>query len=304
MSHSTLDTDYFINKNNANISSGYWEPHTSSIDFCETNYLLSNKVVEPHNVWSSLLGLSLFGLIGILYGNPTRERRFIMINSILILIGLGSTCLHATLHWYFQSTDELPMLYLAIGALYIILEIDSPPTGKGEMRFPHLAKYLLLLGCINTAVYYRFQHLYIIFLATFVVMLIAVASQHIQIAWRLHQENKDETKKIGNNCSIALRLYIWHYIFLLVVAVPVWVLDQFHCEHLLPLYNNLPYPFKGMTFHVVWHVCAGLGAYLVIQFLAATRANSLGLMVDTRYVLGVIPVVVLKSKKNGAVKHA
>ena len=58
---------------------GFWSPHTSSIDFCEPNYAHTSHVVEPHNVWSSLVGLSLVGAFGLKYGNPTAETRYVLI---------------------------------------------------------------------------------------------------------------------------------------------------------------------------------------------------------------------------------
>ena len=114
--------DYFINSsnndNNPPTKLHFWEPHTSSIDFCETNYLHSPYIVEPHNVVSSLWGLSAIGFIGIYFGNPTNELRFKIAYGILLLIGLGSAALHGTLHWIFQSSDELPMIYLVLSVVY------------------------------------------------------------------------------------------------------------------------------------------------------------------------------------------
>lgn len=77
------------------------------------------------------------------------------------------------------------------------------------------------------------------------------------------------------------------------MASPIWVLDQFHCERLLPIYNQLPIPLKGMTLHVVWHICAGLGAHFFLQFLCACRVGNLGMVCGTRFVMGVLPVVVV-----------
>lgn len=312
MSHSTLDTGYFINKSqhdgDPSSTTGYWEPHTSSIDFCETNYLLSDAMVEPHNVWSSLFGLSLFGIAGIVYGNPTREWRTVLIYSVLLVIGIGSACLHASLHWFFQSFDELPMIYLLICAFYSLLEVDSP---RGEPKYPHLVKYLLLLSCINTAIYYTFQHLYIMFLATFTIMALALVCLHVQIARRLYREINDHkngaenVNNNNNNNEIAFRFYIWHHIVYSAVAVPIWFLDQFNCDQLLPYYDNLPFPLRGMTLHVVWHICAGLGTHFLVQFICACRATTLGMVCDVRYLLGVLPVVVDAPKAvGGSIKQA
>ena len=89
---------------------GFWEPHSASIDFCESNYLHSNYIVEIHNTWSSILGISSFGAVGILFANPTNELRHFIAYFVLILIGVGSAGLHGTLNWIYQSSDELPMI--------------------------------------------------------------------------------------------------------------------------------------------------------------------------------------------------
>lgn len=89
---------------------GYWEPHTSSVDFCEPNYYLTNFIAEPHNVWSSLY-LTLLGLIGLCYANPLGEWRVIAQYGALAVVGLGSAMLHSTLGAMWQSADEVPMLW-------------------------------------------------------------------------------------------------------------------------------------------------------------------------------------------------
>ncbi len=295
---STSSSRYFINDSN-NDGVGFWEPHTSSIDFCESNYLHTHLIVEPHNVWSSIIGLCLFGFVGIMHGNPTHEWRTFLIYFILMIIGIGSACLHASLHRSFQASDELPMIYLIVCALYSVLEVDTP---RGEQRYPHLQKYLVLLSCVATAIYLKFQHLYIIFFVTFSAMTVMIFCLHVQIVIRLHCVNRDEkdTRHDGSrvfvNNTIALRFYAMHHITYTLIASPIWVLDQFHCGFLLPMYNSLPFLLRGMTLHVAWHLCSGIGAHCFIQFLCACRANTLGMACGTRRVFGIIPVVVIESK--------
>jgi hypothetical protein len=71
----------------------------------EKNYEHFYEVVEPHNFWSSIAGISLFGLIGLWKGNSTKEWRYFLGYFILFLIGVGSAGLHGTMHWVFQSSD-------------------------------------------------------------------------------------------------------------------------------------------------------------------------------------------------------
>eukprot|EP00536_Pseudo-nitzschia_multiseries_P010802 jgi/Psemu1/204148/e_gw1.342.40.1 len=140
--------DYFINSSSGGqtTTGGYWEPHSSSIDFCETNYLLSPHVVEPHNVLSSLWGLSLLGVIGMCRGNPTGELRFKVAYGVLGVIGMGSAALHGTLHWVFQSSDELPMIYLVIAGLYCCLENDTK-----RVAYPWLPHTLMWCDALRPA---------------------------------------------------------------------------------------------------------------------------------------------------------
>jgi len=293
--------NYFINTSARARDGGYWEPHSSSIDFCETNYLLSSHVVEPHNVLSSLWGLSLLGIIGIYWGNPTGELRFKIAYAVLIFIGIGSAALHGTLHWFFQSSDELPMIYLVIAALYCCLENDT--TSHNKTKYPWLPHTFVLLGIINTLVYFRFQQIYIVFLLTFASMTVAAFILHIKIALKqrkamLAPHTPAASSSVSrladvhrNNARLALRFYAWHYLVYVGIATPVWILDQLWCAKLLPFYNALPSILRGCTLHVVWHATAGLGAHTILQFLVACRMSVLGLSCRIRWILGAIPVV-------------
>ena len=304
--------NYFINNSTSTdgqILGGYWEPHSSSIDFCETNYLHLSRVVEPHNVFSSLWGLSLFGLVGIYCGNPTGEKRFQIAYGVLVLIGIGSAALHGTLHWIFQSFDELPMIYLVISILYCCLETDTAPNTNDKLKYPWLPHSFVTLGIINTLVYFRFQQIYFVFLLTFVSMTVTGAVLHIKIALRQRRamlapsvpaasssssgsgSGSRLTDIRRNNARIALRFYTWHHLVYVGIATPIWILDQLWCTNLLPFYDALPYFLRGCTLHVVWHATAGFGAYTILQFLVACRMSVFGLPCEIRWILGVIPVV-------------
>lgn len=94
----------------AAVKGGYWLPHTSSVDFCEPDYLLTPYIAEPHNVWSSFYFVML-GVIGLCLGNPLHEWRVVLQYLALSVVGLGSMALHGTLNAVWQSADEVPMLW-------------------------------------------------------------------------------------------------------------------------------------------------------------------------------------------------
>ncbi len=255
---------------------GYWEPHTSSIDFCEANYLLSPYVVEFHNTWSSIVGIALFGAIGLFYGNPTKEFRFTVSYTILILIGLGSACLHGTLDWKYQSSDELPMIYQILSFVYISMEQESPIN---EPKYPKLPLYLTITSIVNTLIYFTFQDFYAVFLATYSLALTA----HVALIGQMfYSGNKVTQNPISRKiCMITFGLYF-------LVASPIWVFDMLCCQFTLDhIANNL----YGMTFHIIWHFLAGYGAYCTIVFFECFRMDSLQIKFHANYLLGFIPVV-------------
>ncbi|KAJ1399455.1 ceramidase, partial [Ochromonadaceae sp. CCMP2298] len=154
---------------------GYWEPHSSSIDFCEPNYLLTEYIAEPHNVWSSAL-IPLMALTGYLYSNPTHEKRFSVMYLVLGLVGVGSTALHWTLHWIPQSSDELPMLWVSLSIVYALYTTREQ---RGSTRSRTLGYLFALIGLLESVIYYTFQQIYIVFVLSIVVCTAAV------VAWLL-----------------------------------------------------------------------------------------------------------------------
>ena len=130
-------------------------------------------------------------------------------------------------------------------------------------------------------------------------MILAVL--HCKVALGIYRERKScisSENGYKNGHSIALWFWKWHVICYLVIASSVWVVDQFVCVYLLPYYNKIPFPFRGCTLHVVWHITAGIGAHLFVQFLVASRLTALGYDMEIRWYFLAIPVVVLSTKEH------
>ena len=283
---------------------GYWEPHSSSIDFCENNYEHSNHIVELHNTWSSIVGLSFFGILGLVRGNPTKELRFQVAYVILIVIGVGSACLHGTLHWAFQSSDELPMIYLALCLIYIRLEILTPPAKNGErqqFKYPNLPLYLSLLSIINTVIYYKFQELYFVFIITFSVGVATYVSLVVRMFFYNNKNvvgGTNEYDEITSNKTC--RKLVWISIISFhIVATPIWVIDMCFCQWTLDTIASRLY---GMTPHILWHFTAGYGGYATIVYLESFRMQALHRPFDAKFLLGIIPVVVAKNDDSNSKK--
>lgn len=292
-------------------AAGYWEPHTSSVDFCESNYLHSSYVAEIHNVWSSLLGITSWGVLGLWQtytrtAFPLREIRTRIAFSLLILIGIGSMGLHGTLHWIFQSSDELPMLYAVLCGAFAVLHVDDDANDTSlERRSARRTAVWFAFGLafVNTVFYYTLQHVYAVFLVTFSGGTYLVLRKIAQLTTRC----KPETAAVA-----------WRGMLVFVlIASPVWVLDMLvWCGQ--PM-SDAPQPttdttgargrtlldtvsnvwLGGMTPHVLWHFCAGLGAYCFVLFVAACRCDILRIPITIQcYCAGVVPVIIDEKSRD------
>lgn len=259
---------------------GYWEPHSSSIDFCESNYLLSPWIVEPHNVWSSFLGITAFGILGLQQSfaapsnHPLAEHGVRVSFSVLALIGLGSVFLHATLHWTFQSSDELPMIYIVLCFLYGIVEIDSPIRAS---KRPWLLYLVSGVAIVNSVIYYAFQELYAVFLGTFGVAVTLAIVWMYRLAY--HSPNR-AARSVG--------IFQRGTLSYTAVGTPVWIADMLFCDNVLAFANRYAYT---MTPHVVWHFCAGFGAYCAIVFIVSCRCECLRAPLTVTNWMGIIPIL-------------
>lgn len=219
------------------------------------------------------MGISVFGLIGLIWGNPTKEMRHTLGYLILTLIGLGSVGLHGSLHWIFQSSDELPMIYLVTLANYMSVEVDSK---VGEPKYPQLATFLNTLMVINTFIYYTFQHIYAVFIATYAVSSILNTFLLIYV---VHWKNTGG--KMGK------KIFKGTVIGYLIIAFPIWLVDMHCCNWVL---TNVAENMRGLTLHVVWHLCAGYGAYCVLVTLEYCRMIALKIPCTCDFWLGFIPI--------------
>lgn len=254
-------------------SLGFWEPHSSSVDFCEPNYLHSVYVAETHNAWSSLY-MVLLTSVGMLYSNPTNELRNTTMFLVLFFVGWGSVGLHGTLHWVFQSADEVPMLWMNLAFFFALNNIYTP-IGESTTK---MAAFLTLVGVVQTYVYYTFQQYYWIFIATYVagVVVIVLHSAYLTFAHK-------------NSIDFPVRWWLFSRAIFsyVIIAAVLWIVEMNFCSTFLPYFTA----WQGLSFHILWHIGAGLGTYLEILFLVTLRCQALGGVVEVQWVPRCAPIV-------------
>jgi dihydroceramidase len=256
---------------------GYWLPHSSSIDFCEPNYLISPFIAEFHNSWSSGI-IALMGIIGMLYGNPLKEWNVTIMFLILTVVGLGSIGLHSTLHWFPQSSDEIPMLWQTLAFLYVLI-ISAYPSYD-----TYLTGYLFIaLGVLQTYLYYCYQNIYAVFLISIIAY---AATVIIWTGYLYFKEFRDQPY-----CGSLWKTSVICFVF---IGFILWIIDMNLCDQLHSIYK----PLSGFTLHVFWHIFAGYGTYLIATYLIVVRALRLGQKVERKWILGVFPIFEIRKEKK------
>ncbi|EMG47442.1 Alkaline ceramidase, putative, partial [Candida maltosa Xu316] len=90
---------------------GFWGVPTSTIDWCEENYVVSTYIAEALNTTTNSVFI-LLALFAIFHAFRNQlEPRFIFTAFGFLLVGIGSWLFHMTLRYHFQLLDELPMIY-------------------------------------------------------------------------------------------------------------------------------------------------------------------------------------------------
>ena len=259
-------------------SLGYWEPHTSSVDFCEPNYIGSIYFAEFHNTWRSLYLVAL-GIYG-LYHSPSVELRYKLPFFILIIVGFGSAALHGTLHWWWQSSDEVPMLWANLSFIFALHKIYSC-HGESTTQF---AIVIISIGLIQTYIYYSFRHLFWLFIAQYAILLIVIT---FWFSYLVLTANKYDY-------PIRLQLLRGSLTSYLFIGLTLWGYEMQNCDELVDTFII----YYGLSYHILWHIGAGLGTYLLILLLITIRMQTFGAIMELKWnYFGFFPIIIQTGKK-------
>ncbi|KAH7043629.1 ceramidase [Linnemannia elongata] len=295
---------------------GYWGPPTSSIDWCEDNYVWSYYIAEFFNSFSSfamiILGETACYSIDRLQSDMQRIAaassnsmsissttntsgkaiakvpslfRFKLAFRTITVVGIGSFLFHATLLHHMQMLDELPMLYSVLVLFFCLIESRFGPQ---PAWFP---KLLGVVGVVVTGLvaftegsvqFYSFHGTFgpLEFTTLFLI-------------FKVYSARKAAYPDIKWVFEAGIGLY--------VVAVAVWMTDLNFCERTLFSFlsfgsdhvqddqlekeeESLVWIVKDLYFHAWWHVLVSVGLFLL----------STVIMLDGLIVQGWKPVIEMK----------
>lgn len=234
---------------------------TSLVNFCESD-MLTNNYSEYFNSWSSL-AISLFGFLGIfkiLYSDElvdifkkhqdiTIKKQYLlesksnryMLNSILVLVGLGSFYFHSELSEFSHWVD------ISFISLILIL---SDRYLDNILNYDRKKKYIYyLVGSIHliTSICIPSIHIFIQY---------ATGYYLVKKIDRLINVLEDESKKNYdiNLITIRVKKKYQNIKILFLISVILWLIDYFGCIYINP-------------FHVHWifHIGIGWVSYGIID---------------------------------------
>lgn len=252
---------------------GYWGEVTSTIDWCEENYVVSKYIAE----WSNTLTNGTF-VITALYSTYCAwrnrlELRFLWIGVGFALVGVGSWLFHMTLQYHYQLLDEMPMIYATCIPTWSIL-CETKDTLRGKGQSSPLGRQVTIAGAI-TIIVSLLSWIYLVFkipeihqtVYGFITVLVVIMSGLLTYKY----VNDQVAKKSLYQCMII-------GIVTFLAGFISWNLDNIFCSfwiHVRRSFLHLPLG-AFLELHAWWHILTGTGIYYYIVYLQYLRVLTQG----------------------------
>jgi len=216
---------------------GFWQI-TSSIDWCERNYVVSWYIAEFWNTLSSLI-IILCGALDLYHAIKMKtELSFKLYAFSVIMVGIGTVCFHGSLTYIGQLGDELPMVWCMMVSWYILLTMEQK---NSEGVLPKI----LAIYCVVFSLVHAIGAFTVLFQIHFVVLMfvpLVYGYKYVQ-QYQAHPQ---------------LRPLALYYATLWAVAGIVWLLDQLCCQSLHSLrIDSIGAEIPNPQLHAFWHILTG-----------------------------------------------
>ncbi|KAF1944513.1 alkaline ceramidase-like protein [Clathrospora elynae] len=258
---------------------GWFSPVTSTLDWCEENYVVTQYSAELINTLTNLLFMYLAakGIRSCLkHGHDTV---FLVAFIGYLLVGSGSFMFHATLKYPMQLVDELSMIYTTC-----LMNYATFSYGKSRLYSTMLAIGLISLSVFITLYYHYLQdptfHQNAYAILTAVVLFRAMYVMEVNIRPKFRSKERDAANPHPNSGVKILQQKedlrdqetistMWKMIaFGLSIFLGgffVWHLDNEYCSKLIKWRREIGMPWGFvLEGHGWWHLMTGTGAYYYI----------------------------------------
>lgn len=241
---------------------GYWEPQTSTLNWCEEDYNITFYCAEMVNTATNLIFIYL-GYKGIknclLYSHPSV---FILAYLGYMVIGLGSMAFHATLKYEMQLADELPMIYTTCIMGYANFSYRQ----SGAVRLGVAAFFGALAYGITA--YYLHVKDPSFHQAAYAIMTICILGRGMYtVEYKLRPAMKQRNPAECDNIMKQMWRMAWTGMGMFLTGYFLWNMDNAFCGHFQVARNHIMLPWSAMLEgHGWWHILTGLGGYYFISW--------------------------------------
>ncbi|CZR40488.1 uncharacterized protein FPRO_05388 [Fusarium proliferatum ET1] len=249
---------------------GFWGQPTSTLNWCEEDYVISHYAAEITNTLTNALFVAL-GIRGV--RNCLKYRHdtvFVIAYLGYLLVGCGSVAFHATLSYPMQLVDELSMIYTTSILCHAIFTQD-----RSRLFSIFLGIGLVALSISITAYYHYIQDptfhqnaFSILFLATVfrslytmeAILRPMLSKTHINKPPRTSVSNKEtRSSPVQSDRAIIceMRWIVAMGFITCAAGITAWKVDNIHCGDLVRWRHEVGLPWGILLEgHGWWYVIA------------------------------------------------
>lgn len=265
---------------------GFWGPPTSTIDWCEENYVVSFFIAEFINTLSN----SFFILLAVYAMSSSIknrfELRFTLISFGFALVGIGSWLFHMTLKYEYQLLDELPMIYATCIPLWSVFSEDKSQSMSWAIGWS-----IVIGSNLLTAIYLHFKDPTIHQVAYALINVLIIIRSHLLTL--KYVKNEADRKRLFKIMVSGVATFLTGYF--------LWNLDVHFCSSWIGIRRVLGIPL-GFLFelHGWWHILTGTGVYYYVVYLEYLRLFIIKRENEYLYIerFGFLPDLMAKNKGN------
>lgn len=258
---------------------GYWGDVTSTIDWCEENYVVSSFVAEFVNTTTNSIFILLASFAIFHAYKHQLEPRFLFTAFGFLLVGCGSWLFHMTLKYHFQLMDELPMIYATCVPFWSVFS---------EFR-SFKDSVMIGIGTFMGANFLTIVYLYVkdptLHQTAYGVLNFFIILKSFRLT-QMYVKDKAAKKNLFVTMMSGVGLFLFGYF--------LWNLDIHLCSkiRLIRRYIGMPYGFI-LEGHGWWHIFTGLGVYYYLVYEEYLRCFLTGTekFYDFQWTFG-LPIVV------------
>ncbi|KAM9897872.1 hypothetical protein OXX79_006635 [Metschnikowia pulcherrima] len=262
-------------------ANGFWGVPTSTIDWCEENYVVSPYIAEALNTVTNS-GFMVLAIFAIVHAWKNKlEKRFILTACGFLLVGFGSWLFHMTLRYEYQLLDELPMIYATCIPFWSVFSELKDKRGSFVVGVTTFFAANLL-----TWVYLSFKDP-TIHQTAYGLMNAAIIVRSYRLT-KHHVPDKKSAALLNRTMVTGVSIFALGYI--------LWNMDIHLCEYARATRREwgMPYGFV-LEGHGWWHLLTGTGVYFYLVYEEYLRCWLTGTQMFYSFEWAYcLPVVILK----------